>query len=105
LIKENARLVLLALTLVVDRQADFLRNCEQNYGFMDHALQVEGLRKAVDMARRFTRVENILVFDGAVSGFNVSESLAEEMRRLAPEVSQEVDQFLMPMWLKQRGIQ
>ncbi len=92
-------------TLVVDRQADFLRNCEQNYGFMDHALQVEGLRKAVDMARRFTRVENILVFDGAVAGFNVSESLAEEMRRLAPEVSQEVDQFLMPMWLKQRGIQ
>jgi len=45
------------------------------------------------------------VFCGAVAGCNVSESLAEEMRRLAPEVSQEVDQFLMPRWLKQRGIQ
>jgi hypothetical protein len=45
------------------------------------------------------------IFGGALTGFNVSESLAEEMRRLAPEVSQEVDQFLMPMWLKQRGIQ
>ena len=92
-------------TLVVDPQADFFRSCEQNAGFMDYALQVENLRKAVDMARRFTRTENILVFDGAVAGFNVSEPLAEEMRRLAPAVSQEVDQSLMPMWLQQRGIQ
>ncbi len=91
-------------TLVVDKQADFLRNCEQNAGFMDYALQVEDLAKAVDMARRLTRTENILVFDGAVAGFNVSESLANEMRRLAPEVSREVDQTLMPLWLRQRGI-
>ncbi len=92
-------------TLVVDKQADFLRGCEQNSRFMDYALQVEDLRKAIDLAKRFVRTENILVFDGAVAGFNVSESLADEMRRLAPEVSREVDQVLMPMWLQQRGIQ
>jgi len=92
-------------TLVVDKQADFLRNCEQNSNFMDYALQAEDLRKAVDIARRFARTEKILVFDGAVAGFNVSEPLAEEMKRVAPEVSREVDQVLMPMWLQQRGIQ
>ena len=67
-------------TLVVGPQADFLRSCEQNSTFMDYALEAENLKKAVDMARRFARTENILVFDGAIAGFNVSEPLAEEMR-------------------------
>jgi hypothetical protein len=92
-------------TLAVGPQADFFRTCEQNSTFMDYALEAENLRKAVDIARRFARTENILVFDGAIAGFNVSEPLAEEMRRLAPDVSREVDQNLMPMWLQQRGIQ
>ena len=92
-------------TLAVGPQADFFRTCEQNSTFMDYALEAENLRKAVDIARRFARTENILVFDGAIAGFNVSEPLAEEMRRLAPDVSREVDQNLMPMWLRQRGIQ
>ena len=48
--------------------------------------------------------DKILAFDGAVGGFNVSESMAREMQRLAPEVAREVDRVLMPMWLKQRGI-
>ena len=51
-----------------------------------------------------TGVENILVFDGAIGGFNVSSSLAAEIKRLAPDVAREVDQVLMPKWLKQRGI-
>lgn len=91
-------------TLVIGPQADLLQGCEQNTFFMDYALKVESLQKAVDFARKITKSDNILVFDGAVGGFNVSESLAEEMHRLAPDVNREVDEELMPMWLRQRGI-
>ena len=91
-------------TMVVGAQADLLRGCEQNTRFMDYAVQVEDLPKAVGFARRVARTDKILVFDGAVGGFNVSESLAKEIQRAAPEVSREVDRVLMPMWLKQRGI-
>ncbi|MBI2822152.1 MAG: hypothetical protein HYX74_07995 [Acidobacteria bacterium] len=91
-------------TLVIGAQADFLRGCEQNTLFMNYALEVEALSKAVDFARRFAQTENILIFDGAVGGFNISEPLAEEIRRMAPAVSREVDEVLMPMWLRQRGI-
>jgi hypothetical protein len=91
-------------TLVVGPQADLLAGCEQNTLFMDYALRVDSLQKAVEFAKGVTGTDKILAFDGAVGGFNVSEPMAREMQRLAPEVAQEVDRVLMPMWLKQRGI-
>ncbi len=36
------------------------RNCVQNTNFMNYAIQVEDLKKAVDFARRFAKTENIL---------------------------------------------
>lgn len=91
-------------TLVVGAQADLLSNCEQNTNFMNYAVKVENLRKALDFALRFSKTDNVLAFDGAVGGFNVSQSLAEKLWRLAPVVSREVNETLMPMWLKQRGL-
>lgn len=91
-------------TLVVGAQADFLQGDEQNTQFMDFALRVDDLPKAVDFAKRITQTENILLFDGAVGGFNLSEPLVDEMHRLTPEINHEVDQVLMPKWLRQRGI-
>jgi hypothetical protein len=91
-------------TLVLDAQADLLHSCPQNTSFMDYALPVENLLKAVDFGKRFARTDNILVFDGAAGGFNLSKPLAEELGRLVTEVAREVDQVLLPKWLKQRGI-
>ena len=91
-------------TLVVGKQADIFRGCEQNTYFMDYAMEVESLRKAVAFAGKFAHTGNILVFDGAVGGFNVSEELAETMYKIAPSVREEVEQTLMPRWLKQRGL-
>jgi hypothetical protein len=71
---------------------------------MNYAIKVESLPKAVSFARNFAKTDNILVFDGAVGGFNVSEALAEVMYDLAPQIIAQVDGQLMPMWLKQRGI-
>jgi hypothetical protein len=39
-------------TLVIGPQADLLRGCEQNTTFMDYALEVDDLRKAVYFARK-----------------------------------------------------
>ena len=91
-------------TMAIGAQADLFAKDEQNEQFMDYALAVDSLPKAVSFARRLTGTENILVFDGAVGGFNVSQSMAEELRRLAPKISAKVDEELMPVWLKQRGI-
>lgn len=90
--------------LVVGAQAKLLEVDEQNSEFMKYAVEVDSLPKAVNFSRNFAKTDNILVFDGAVGGFNVSEPLAEQMYRLAPEISSTVDDVLMPMWLKQRGI-
>ena len=90
--------------LVVGAQAELMENDEQNTEFMKYAIKVDNLPKAVTFARNFAKTDNILVFDGAVGGFNVSRSLAEQMQRLAPQIAAEVDDQLMPMWLKQRGI-
>lgn len=90
--------------LAVGAQAKLLAEDEQNGEFMNYAVEIDSLPKAVNFCRNFAKTDNILVFDGAVGGFNVSEPLAELMHRLAPEISTTVDEELMPMWLKQRGI-
>ena len=91
-------------TLIVGEQADLFAQDEQNARFMDYAVRVESLTKALGFSRKFAHTDNVLIFDGAVGGFNVSQALAQEMFRLAPEISREVEAQLMPKWLKQRGI-
>lgn len=91
-------------TLVVGPQAKFLSECPQNTRFMDYAMEANDLMKALAFAMLFTKTKNVLAFDGAIAGFNVSQPLADELYRLAPQVSKEVDEILMPRWLRQRGI-
>ncbi len=91
-------------TMVVGPQADVFRGCEQNKLFMDYALEVPSLQKAVAFAQKTTGSRNILIFDGAAGGLNMSAELRETLLRLAPQVSKEVDTVLMPKWLRQRGI-
>ena len=95
---------LLPMVVVVGAQAELMENDEQTAEFMNYAKKVETLPKAVAFARNFAKTDNILIFDGAVGGFNVSESLADTMYALAPQITAQVDGQLMPMWLKQRAI-
>jgi len=92
-------------TLAVGAQADFIADCEQNTRFMDYAVKIENLEKTVAFARLITKTNNILIFDGAVGGFNVSEPLAQALFGMAPGISRRVDGELMNKWLKQRGIE
>ena len=56
-------------------------------------------------AQRATGSDNVLVFDGAAGGINVSPSLADLLTRKAPAVATRVEDELLPRWLQQRGLQ
>ena len=92
-------------TVVVGRaQANLFRHDPQSTAYMDHAVTADDLDGAVKFATRLAGTNNILIFDGAVGGVNMSESLADIFLKVAPEVSRRVDQELLPRWLKQRGM-
>lgn len=91
-------------TVVVgDAQAQLMRDDPQNIYYMDHAMTAPSLKAAMKFARIATGCENVLVFDGAAGGINVSASLADLMMGRAPDVSRRVRNELLPLWLRQRG--
>ena len=93
-------------TLVVgEEQAQLMRDDPQNTFYMDHAMVAPSLNKAMHFARRATGSDNVLVFDGAAGGINVSPSLADLLTRKAPAVAARVENELLPRWLQQRGLQ
>ena len=62
------------------------------------------LQKAVDMAYDIHKTDKIIIFDGNFGHINCSPSMARLLMGKAPEVSRNVDEVLLPMWLEQRGI-
>jgi hypothetical protein len=92
-------------TIVVGReQADHFGLDPMNQNYMTHALTADNLEAAMAFAYRTTGTDQVLIFDGATGGVNVSESLARLLKSKAPEVNARVDNELMPKWLKQRSV-
>lgn len=92
-------------TIVVGQeQAELFNRDPQNLTYMDHAMVAESTESAMKFAYKTTGTKKVVIFDGAVGGINVSESLAEELLQKAPAVSAKVDEILLPKWLRQRGI-
>ena len=50
------------------------------------------------------QTDKVIIFDGNFGHINCSPSMAQLLMDKAPEVSRKVDEELLPMWLKQRGI-
>ena len=92
-------------TVVVGRDlADMLITDSSNPEFMSFAVTAESLQTAMEFARRVAGTDNIIVFDGSFGSINLSPPLAEFMLKKAPEVRRNVDEELLPKWLRQRGI-
>ncbi|MCR4442993.1 MAG: hypothetical protein QHH10_11670 [Peptococcaceae bacterium] len=92
-------------TIVVGQaMAKLFEHCESSNQYMKNAVIAWDLDHAMKYAKKVTKTENVLVFDGAQGGVNVSESLREFMLENSADVSEEVT-TLMPKWLKQRGIE
>ncbi len=92
-------------TLVVGKeQAELMRNDPQNIYYMNYAATVDSLSAGMHLAKKLVGTENLLIFDGAVGGLNVSEPLAALLEDRAPAIARLVDGTLLNKWLKQRGI-
>lgn len=77
----------------------------QNAEFMKYVKGVvPDLDTAMDHAYKLAKTDKVIIFDGAAGGINCSESLAELLMEKAPEVNREVEEKLMPKWIRQRGI-
>lgn len=71
---------------------------------MEHALISDTLESAMDFAYKVTGTDQVIIFDGAPGGLNLSASLAKRFEEAASRVNQRVEKELMPKWMKQRGI-
>jgi len=92
-------------TTVVGRDlADMLMTDPSNPEFMSFAVTAESLQTAMEFARRVAGTDNVIVFDGSFGNINLSPPMAEFLLKKAPEVSRNVDEELLPRWLRQRGI-
>jgi hypothetical protein len=98
-------LTLICPTIVANPQmAEALRHDFANPLFFRKADVAADLHEAVRLAVERGGSDKIIVFDGTYGSLNVSESMARHLAELAPACSREVDDFLLPKWLKQRGI-
>jgi hypothetical protein len=92
-------------TIVVGaEQAEVMNRDSQNVEYMQHALCAENTDAAMRFAYQTAKTDKVIIFDGAVGGINVSQSLARLLEAKAPAVSRRVDDVLLPKWLRQRGI-
>jgi hypothetical protein len=71
---------------------------------MKYAVTAENLEAAMNFAYRISKTDKAIVFDGSYGSINLSPSLGGFMLKKAPGVSRKVDQDLLPMWLRQRGL-
>jgi hypothetical protein len=46
----------------------------------------------------------VIIFDGSFGNINCSPSMGEFLLEKAPEVNRRIEKELLPMWLRQRGI-
>ena len=92
-------------TFVVGKEhTEKIKMDASNPSFMDMAQSVDTLEEALALAKKTAGTDKVLVFDGSFGYINLSRSLVDELMRKAPSVSQNVEENLLPMWLKQRGL-
>jgi hypothetical protein len=92
-------------TIVVGQDlAELMANDPSNPLFMEFSQTASTLEEAMERAREISRTDKVIVFDGSFGCVNLSPSLAQYLIKKAPAVEADVEENLLPMWLKQRGI-
>lgn len=92
-------------SVVVGREMeDILSADPMNPEFMEYAVTAQNLEAGLRFAKRIAGTDKIVVFDGSFGYMSVSKSLAEFLPSMASEANNEVEEHLLPKWLKQRGI-
>jgi len=92
-------------TIVVGRDlADLIHACPQNSQFMRYSLVADRLDTAIKFALKSAETPNILAFDGATGGFNMTETLADFLREKSTKIEEKVETDLLPKWCRQRNL-
>lgn len=92
-------------TVVVSRPlADLINSCPQNPQFMSNAVMADGLKEAIRFVTKISNTSNIIAFDGAAGGFNLTEPLADLLRSKATGIESRVENQLLPKWCRQRNL-
>jgi len=92
-------------TIVVGpAMAELIRSCPQNPQYMQHCLTADRLDYAVNFATRTAGTPNVLAFDGADGGFNLTEPLVDLLKGKATDVESRVESHLLPKWCQQRNL-
>jgi hypothetical protein len=91
-------------TIVGHEQVETLNRDSQNLNYVKHSNFSPSLLETVTAVKREKGVKYILAFDGATGGFNVNKELADLFKQLSPDIDEKVSRTLLPMWLKQRGL-
>lgn len=73
-------------------------------GVIKRSTVAKNLEDAMKMACQTAQTDRVIIFDGSYGNINLSPSLGEFLIEKAPEISQKVDEELLPKWLRQRGI-
>ncbi len=71
---------------------------------VNNATVAKDLEQALDLAYKRTGTDKAIVFDGNYGSINLSQALGEFLLEKAPRVNQKVENDLLPLWLKQRGL-
>lgn len=91
-------------TIVVKPHGELFNSDPQNPNLMKYAVEAETLEGAVDFAKRIAKSDKIIIFDGAIGGFNCSETMRNYLMELSPKVREAWEMQLLPKWLAQRNI-
>ena len=94
----------LPTVVVGPKLAELFRNCPQNSDYMKYAQVADNLESALEFAYRATGTRNVIIFDGAREGINASNALVKFLLENAGKVSEEVENTLLPKWMRQRGL-
>ena len=91
--------------VVGDEQADLWRKDASNPVF-SQVMNVEPtFEDALEAAQHRGGTDKAIVFDGSYGRMTVSPSMAEFLKARAPAVSRRVEDELLPLWLRQRGLE
>jgi hypothetical protein len=90
--------------MVGKEQAEHFNRDPMNLNYMKHAVLADNLDAAMEFAYHTAKTDKIIAFDGATGGVNVSRSLADQLKSVAPNSNQRVEKELMPKWLSQRNL-
>jgi hypothetical protein len=92
------------IVIAGEDHADMWKADHCNPYITEVAHTAKDLNGAMHKAHDLYKTDKIIIFDGNFGNINCSPSMAQLLMDKAPEVSRKVDEELLPMWLKQRGI-